>query len=171
MGQQAPRREPGDAWPSRLADSACLCEKASVAPCQLKRVWAFRGTSFPRGNARTNSWTACSTQPRSKPRWGLGLPVSAPTPPNSRRAGRCANSSGATGVGFGLARPVDGPPETALSCEAFVPRRRKHLGGADQNLPHACGGVSVPYAQVISSCGSRVVAGRDVTEREDDSCL
>jgi hypothetical protein len=33
---------------------------------------------------------------------------------NSRRAGRRGDSVGATGAGFGLALPVDGPPETAL---------------------------------------------------------
>src|SRR5215467_1540216 len=66
----------------------------------------------------------------------VGL-VPAPTPPHSRRAGRCGNSSGATGVGFGLTRPVDGPPETALNGEAFVSRRRKPLR-ASRSEPPTC---------------------------------
>src|SRR5258707_9060345 len=77
-------------------------------------------------------------------------------PPNGHRgpgdawAGRCGNSSGATGAGFGVARPVDGPPETALgerklpgTVERLHPKGESTCGGADQNLPDLSGGVSV----------------------------
>src|SRR5258707_6247906 len=76
-------------------------------------------------------------------------------PPNGHRwpgaawAGRCGNSSGATGAGFGLARPVDGPPETALgerklprTVQRLHPKGESTCGGADQNLPDLSGGVS-----------------------------
>ena len=71
----------------------------------------------------------------------VGL-VPAPTAPHSPRADRCANSRGAPGGRVGVARPVDGPPETALNGDALIPKAKAPAGGADQNLPHACGGVS-----------------------------
>src|SRR5258707_8250969 len=54
---------------------------------------------------------------------------------NSRRAGPAGHRQGATGAGFGLALPVDGPPETAPNCEAFVPRSRKELRGSRSEPP------------------------------------
>jgi hypothetical protein len=50
---ESPRLEPGEEWPPRVANSARLCANAAVAPCQLNRVWAFRGKSFPRVKACT----------------------------------------------------------------------------------------------------------------------
>jgi hypothetical protein len=46
----------------------------------------------------------------------------------SRKAGRCGHSSGATGAGFGLALPVDGPPEMAPNCEASIPKAKATEG-------------------------------------------
>src|SRR5215467_10978265 len=57
----------------------------------------------------------------------VGL-VPAPTAPNSPRADRCANRSGATGGRFGVARPVDGPPETALNGDALIPQAKAPAG-------------------------------------------
>jgi hypothetical protein len=51
-GQKAPRLEPGDEWPSPLADFSPLYRNTPGAPCQLHRVWAFRGKSLPRVKAR-----------------------------------------------------------------------------------------------------------------------
>ena len=42
--------------------------------------------------------------------------------------GRCGDSSGATGAGFGLALPVDGPLDTAPNCEAMIPKAKATAG-------------------------------------------
>src|SRR5258708_35704391 len=93
---------------------------------------------------------------------GLGLPVPAQTPPNSRRAGRHGNSVGATGVRVGVALPVDGLPETALNCEAFGPQRRKQLKGSRSEPPgcirgslRCCLTPACGTAQVLFAGGAR----------------
>src|SRR5215831_20114761 len=97
-------------------------------------VPAFQGTSVPWVQAQPCRCTRCSTQPRCTTRWGIGLPVPAPTPPHSPRAGPAGHRRGATGGGFGLARPVDGPPETGLGLR---PRPVKRL---DPEGESNCGG-------------------------------
>jgi hypothetical protein len=52
-GQKAPAFRHEDEWPCSFAGYARLCQNRSVAPCQLNRVWAFRGQAFPRVKART----------------------------------------------------------------------------------------------------------------------
>jgi hypothetical protein len=69
----------GEEWPSRLADSACLCKNPEVAPCQLNCVWAFQGTTVPWVKAQPYRCTRCCTHPRCTTRWGIGLPVPAQT--------------------------------------------------------------------------------------------
>src|SRR5215469_2327623 len=126
QGQKAPRLEPGDAWPPLLADSACLCEKYAVAPCQLNHVWAFRGKAFPRVKARTYLWTACYTHPSCTTRWGIGVPV--PHQHLHTAAGLAAVVTAAVPLGEAwgtrsLARPVDGPPVTALGLRPRTVKR------------------------------------------------
>jgi hypothetical protein len=43
-------------------------------------------------------------------------------------AGPAGHRQGATGAGFGLALPVDGPPETAPNCEALIPKAKAIAG-------------------------------------------
>jgi hypothetical protein len=110
-----------------------LCEHASVAACQLNCVWAFQGKSVPWVKAQPSVCTRCGTQPsgtqpRRTTRWGLGLPVLAQTPPTSRRAGRHGNSVGAPECASRVARPVDGPLDTAPSCEALIPKAKATAG-------------------------------------------
>src|SRR5215831_6313709 len=85
----------------------------------------------------------------------VGL-VPAPTSPNSPRADRGAHRSGATAGRLGVARPVDGPPETALHGEEVIPQANAPAGGADQNLPRACGGV---FRRVFVYVPQRTAAG------------
>src|SRR5215831_239879 len=112
-------------------------------------VPAFQGTSVPWVKAQPCRCTRCCTHPRCTTRWGIGLPVPAQTPPNSPKAGPAGHRRGATGGGFGLARPVDGPPETALglrprTVKRLDPEGDSNCGGADQTPPASAGGVSVP---------------------------
>src|SRR5215471_17762270 len=138
-----------------LVELELLFYTLTVAPCQLNCVWAFRGQSVPRGKAQPYHCTRCCTQPRCTTRWGIGLPVPAQTPPNSRRAGRCGHSSGATGA-FVLGLWT-GPPETALglgprTVKRLHPKGESNCGGADQNLSLSNGRVSEParpFGQLI----------------------
>ena len=54
----------GDAWPLAPGRGTHVLY-CSLAPCQLHRVWAFRGTAFPRGNARTSLGRGARSRSRS----------------------------------------------------------------------------------------------------------
>jgi hypothetical protein len=88
-----------------------VCQNSSGVPYQLNRVWAFRGKSFPRVKARASCGQVLHAgETHNSPETS----VSTQTPPQPFVAGRHGHSAGATGAGFGLALPVDGPLETAL---------------------------------------------------------
>jgi hypothetical protein len=152
MGQKARWLEPGDAWPAppfrfRLP----LRAEAPVAPCHLTCGASVPGENGPLGSSTTGllhtvlhaaerhtlvgQWRA---SPRTTP------PPASPLPAAGLALLVTGQRQGATGVRFGLARPVEGPPETALG---LGPRPVKRLdaegertcGGADQNRPPSAG--------------------------------
>ena len=83
----------------------------------------------------------------------VGL-VPAPTAPNSPRADRCANRSGAPGGRFGVARPVDGPPETARNGDALIPKAKATAGEPIRTSRMHAGESQVVSARLLADRGS-----------------
>jgi len=109
-----------------LAPCRCLApvREGSWSTLPTESCW---GVPTPVGNSTSGPWDSVRAARRLHNSPGLRPRTN---PSTRRRAGPAGHRQGATGAGFGLARPVDGPPETAPTGGAFVPRSRKPLRGS-----------------------------------------
>ena len=119
-GQKAPAFRQGDEGPSPVARCARVGEKGAIAPCQLNRVWAFRGKPFPRVKARTCLGHGARSQSQSSACHLSGVERNHPTGCGATQH-RCKTveapgfSHGESSRAFAI-RPPDVLPHLTPSC-------------------------------------------------------
>src|SRR5258708_16968875 len=144
LRQKAPWLEPGDEWRSHVPVS---CLEVRIVRQHLANCILFGRSVVKRSHGEKHDRRLDVLLPGRR-----DVPLAGALAPDkhlltAHGAGRCGHSSGATGANVlgrwtgRLRRPCRGASPRALG--SVDPEGESNSGGADQNLPHSCGGVSV----------------------------